>query len=90
MTEAEGNMCDAAMRGVDAPSWSKTSSRTKGSCRNLGDLAWPAVAQAIPGRDGKSEWTTPSWGTSEVADRVHSTDEALAAVAGNPSAAIIP
>jgi hypothetical protein len=60
LTGAEGNMCDAVMRGVDALPWSKTSSRTKGSWRNLGGLAWPAVAQAIPGRDGKSEWTTPS------------------------------
>jgi hypothetical protein len=38
LTDAEGNMCDAAMRGVDALPWSKTSSRTKGLRRNLGDL----------------------------------------------------
>jgi hypothetical protein len=34
---AEGNMCDAAMRGADALPRSKTPSRTKGSLRNLGD-----------------------------------------------------
>ena len=38
LTDAEGNMCDAVMRGVVALPWSKTSSRTKGSRRNLGDL----------------------------------------------------
>ena len=30
----EGNMCGTAMRGADARSWSKTSSRTKGTRRN--------------------------------------------------------
>jgi hypothetical protein len=48
------------VRGAVALSWSKTSSCTKGLRRNLGDLAWPAVAQAVPGRDGKSDWTKPS------------------------------
>jgi hypothetical protein len=33
----EGYMCGAAMRGADALPRSKTPSRTKGSCRNLGD-----------------------------------------------------
>jgi len=34
----EGNMCDAAMRGVDAPPESETTSRQKGACRTLGDM----------------------------------------------------
>jgi hypothetical protein len=42
------------MRGADALPGSKTTSRRKGSRRNLGDLAWPAVAAATPGRDRKS------------------------------------
>jgi hypothetical protein len=35
----EGNMCSTAMRGADALPGSKTTSRAKGSHRNLGDLA---------------------------------------------------
>ncbi len=42
------------LRGAVALPWSKTPSRTKGAHRNLRDLAWPAVAAAIPGRDRKS------------------------------------
>lgn len=38
VSNVEGNMCGAVMRGADALPWSKTSSRTKGSRRNLGDL----------------------------------------------------
>jgi len=53
VTVAEGKMCGAAMRGVDALPWSKTPSRAKGSRRNLGDLVWSAVAEAIPDRDSK-------------------------------------
>lgn len=34
---AEGNMCGPVMRGTDALPGSKTSSRTKGMRRNLGD-----------------------------------------------------
>jgi hypothetical protein len=34
----EGNMYDAAMRGVDAPPESETTSRQKGTRRNLGGL----------------------------------------------------
>jgi hypothetical protein len=34
----EGNMCDAVMRGVDAPPESETTSRQKGTRRNLGGL----------------------------------------------------
>jgi len=51
---AEGKMCGAAMRGADALPGSKTPSRPKGTRRNLGDLAPPAVASAIPGHDRKS------------------------------------
>lgn len=47
--KAEGNMNSTVMRGAAAPQWSKTPSRTKGTCRNLGDLIWPAVASAITG-----------------------------------------
>ncbi len=35
---AEGNMCGTVKRGADARSRSKNPSRTKGTCRNLGDL----------------------------------------------------
>jgi len=52
--EVEGNMSSTAMRGAVAPPWSKTPSRTKGPCRNLGDLTLPAIALAIPGHDRKS------------------------------------
>ena len=51
---AEGNMCGAAMRGAVALPRSKTPSRTKGSRRNLGDLASGRVAAAMPVRIGKA------------------------------------
>ena len=56
LTEAEGNMCDAVMRGVDALPWSKTLSCTKGSCRNLGDLMSGRAVddRAGPHREGES------------------------------------
>src|SRR5215212_2529893 len=40
---AEGNMSGAVMRGAAALPGSETSSRTKGSRRNLGDLLSPAA-----------------------------------------------
>ena len=46
VSEVEGNMCGAVMRGADALPWSKTPSRTKGSRRNLGGLT--------SGRSGKT------------------------------------
>ncbi len=46
---AEGNMCGAAMRGADAPSWSKTPSRIKGTGRNLRDLMSDRVALGLSG-----------------------------------------
>src|SRR5260370_257500 len=50
----EGNTGCTAMRGGSALPGSETISRRKGPRRNLGDLIWPAVATAIPGRDRKS------------------------------------
>jgi len=38
VSNVEGNMCGPAVRGADALPWSKATSRTKGSRRNLGDL----------------------------------------------------
>jgi hypothetical protein len=37
--DVEGNMCGTVMRGADAPPGSETTSRSKGSRRNLGCLA---------------------------------------------------
>jgi hypothetical protein len=52
---AEGNMCGAAMQGVNTPSWSKTPSRTKGAGRNLGDLVSDRAALGLSGprREGE-------------------------------------
>jgi hypothetical protein len=50
----EGNTGGTDMRGAVALPGSETISRRKGTRRNLGDLARPAVAVAIPGRDGKA------------------------------------
>ena len=63
----EGDMCGAATRDADALPRSKTPSRTKGTRRNLGDLAWPAVALAIPGRGRKSRRRSCR-GTGEESD----------------------
>ena len=52
--EAEGNMCGAAMRGADALPWSKNPSRSKGSCRNLGDLTSDRKRATAPARIGKA------------------------------------
>ena len=71
----EGKMCGAAMRGVDALPWSKTPSRAKGSRRNLGDLVWSALAEAIPDRDRKPK-SRSCRGTGEELDAPRSTDEA--------------
>ena len=49
----EGNMCGPVMRGSIAQPWSKTLSRTKGACRNLGDLAFGRWGTAVPVRMGK-------------------------------------
>jgi len=50
----EGNMSGSVMRGPVALPGSETSSRTKGTRRNLGDLISPTAAQAAAGHDGKS------------------------------------
>ena len=47
---AEGNMCGPDMRGSIAQPWSKTLSRTKGTSRNLGDLAFGRAARIAPVR----------------------------------------
>jgi hypothetical protein len=51
---AEGNTDSAVMRGAVDPPWSKTSSRSKGSRRNLGDLGFGRAAAAAPVRVGKA------------------------------------
>ena len=56
---AEGNMSGAVMRGAAALPGSETSSRTKGSRRNLGDLPSPEVAAAASGRGGKLSRAKP-------------------------------
>jgi hypothetical protein len=49
----EGNMCGPVMRGSIAQPWSKTPSRTKGTSRNLGDLAFGRAVRNAPVRMGK-------------------------------------
>jgi hypothetical protein len=49
----EGNMCGPVMRGSIAQPWSKTPSRTKGTSRNLGDLAFGRAVSIAPVRMGK-------------------------------------
>jgi hypothetical protein len=49
----EGNMCGPVMRGSIAQPWSKTPSRTKGTSRNLGDLACGRAIRIAPVRMGK-------------------------------------
>ena len=44
LRNVEGNMCGANMRGADALPESQTTSRRKGTCRNLGDLI-PALSR---------------------------------------------
>ena len=75
MIHVEGNMCGAVMRGAVALPGSKATSRTKGSHRNLGDLVWPAVATAIPGR-GRKARSRRCLGTGEDSDGPRSTGEA--------------
>ena len=72
---AEGNMSGAAMRGTAALPGSETSSRAKGSRRNLGDLLLPAVATAALGRGGKLSRAKPPRKARGVG-RLHSTSEA--------------
>jgi len=71
----EGEMSGPVLRGAVALPWSKTTSRTNGSRRNLGDLVWPAVAAAIPGC-GRKARSRSCRGTGEGSDEPRSTDEA--------------
>ena len=48
VSNVEGNMCGSVMRGADALPWSKTISRTKGTRRNLGDLAFDPMGTLPP------------------------------------------
>ena len=66
----EGNMSGAAMRGTAALPGSETSSRTKGTRRNLGDLISPAAAKAAAGHDGKSRRRSRRGRGEESDDRV--------------------
>jgi len=50
---APQNECGPVMRGSIAQPWSKTLSRTKGTSRNLGDLAFGRARYAAPVRMGK-------------------------------------
>ena len=72
---AEGNISGAVMRGSAALPGSETSSRTKGSRRNLGDLLSPVAAQAAPGRGGKLSRAKPPRKTGGVG-RLRTTGEA--------------
>jgi hypothetical protein len=55
VTTAEGNMCGTDMRGAVALPGSKATSRTKGTRRNLGDLASDLAAYGLTGprREGE-------------------------------------
>ena len=55
VSNVEGNMCGTAMQGADALPGSKTTSRCKGSRRNLGDLRFgrPAACPPGPHREGE-------------------------------------
>ena len=59
VSNVEGNMCGTALRGADALSGSKTASRRKGSCRNLGDPASDRWLYAPKVRIGKAIMPTP-------------------------------
>src|SRR3981189_2927903 len=48
VSNVEGNMCGPAMRGTDALPWSKNTSRTKGTRRNLGGLTFDRWARCPP------------------------------------------
>ena len=54
VVEVEGNTCGTAMRGAVALPGSEATSRTKGSCRNLGDPALDLGGAAAPARIGKA------------------------------------
>ena len=68
-------MCGVVMRDAVALPGSEATSRTKRSRWNLGDLVWPAVAVAIPGR-GRKARSRSCRGTDEESDEPRSTGEA--------------
>ena len=67
LSNVEGNMCGVVMRDAVAPPRSKTPSRANRRCWNLGDLAWPTIAEAVLGRDRKSRRQSCR-GTGEESD----------------------
>src|SRR5271166_5651471 len=69
-------MCGVVMRGAVALPGSEATSRTKGSRWNLGDLVWPAVAVAIPGR-GRKARSRSCRGTGEESDDIHDAEVGL-------------
>ncbi len=71
----EGNMCGAARRGAVALPESETTSRWKGTRRNLGDLRPPMTAPAVAGLGGKLDRAKPHRKAGGVG-RLRSTDEA--------------
>ena len=72
---AEGTMSGAVMRGTAALPGSETSSRAKGSRRNLGNLPVPEIAAAASGRGGKLSRVKPPRKAGGVG-RLRTTDEA--------------
>jgi hypothetical protein len=77
---AEGNMCGPAMRGSIAQPWSKIPSRTKGACRNLGDLAFGRACMLRAGPHVEGDEPKPMKNEREKSDpavvAVKSTNEA--------------
>ena len=67
LSNVEGNMCGVVMRDAVAPPGSETPSRANRQRRNLGDLAWPTIAEAVLGRDRKSRRRSCR-GTGEESD----------------------
>ena len=54
VSNVEGKMCGPVLRGADALPWSKTTSRTKGTRRNLGYLTFDRWHYAPKVRIGKA------------------------------------
>ena len=68
VTMAEGNMCGADMRGAVALPGSKATSRTKGTRRNLGDLASDRAAYGLTGPRREGEEPKPMMHGHEKSD----------------------
>jgi hypothetical protein len=54
VSNVEGHMCSTVMRGADAPPGSKSRSRRKRTCRNLGGLVVGRTLQGVMVRVGKA------------------------------------